>query len=429
MAQMTVDEVGGGKLQRLTTADGTPLKQALGRVEMRAKMRAFILVAPLLAFLGVTFLFPIAQMLFRSVHDPIVSEVVPNTLAAIEDWSAEDGLPPEEAYAALAQDLAKARENRFSGELGSFATRLNYEKPGSRSAVTRTARRIERMEPPFKGAMIDADADWGKVETWAAIQRLGNEYNAVQYLAAVDLRYNEYGEIVGQPEERQIYVTLFVRTLWMSVLVTGLALLLGFPISYMLATQPTRISNLLMILVLLPFWTSLLVRTTSWIVLLQSEGVLNDIFVWLGIVGDENRIQLIYNQTGTVIAMTQILLPFMVLPLFSVMKTISPSHMRAAQSLGAPRFQAFWKVYAPQTLPGVGAGSLLVFILAIGYYITPALVGGQDGQMISNFIAFHMQSSLNWGLAAALGGILLAGVLALYWLYNKLVGVERLTLG
>ncbi|MGP1254237.1 MAG: ABC transporter permease [Kiloniellales bacterium] len=427
MAQIAIGQT--DKPERLTTADGTPLKQALGRVEFRAKTRAFLLVAPLLVFLSITFLFPIGQMLFRSVHDPLVSQILPNTLVALEDWSAEDGLPPEEAFAALAQELAVARENRFSGDLGRVATRLNFEKPGIRSAVTRTARSVARMEPPFQEAMIDADDDWGKVETWATIQRLGNAYNAVQYLAAVDRRYDEFGDIVMQPENRQIYVQLFGRTLWMSLLVTALTLLLGFPISYLLATQPTRISNLLMIMVLLPFWTSLLVRTTSWIVLLQQQGVLNDILVWIGLVGDQNRIQMIYNQTGTVIAMTQILLPFMVLPLFSVMKTISPSHMRAAQSLGAPRFQAFWKVYAPQTLPGVGAGSLLVFILAIGYYITPALVGGQDGQMISNFIAHHMQSSLNWGLAAALGGILLAGVLALYWLYNKLVGVERLTLG
>lgn len=427
MAQIAIGQT--DKPERLTTADGTPLKQALGRVELRAKTRAFLLVAPLLVFLSITFLFPIGQMLFRSVHDPLVSQILPNTLVALEDWSAEDGLPPEEAFAALAQELALARENRFSGDLGRVATRLNFEKPGIRSAVTRTARSVARMEPPFQEAMIDADDDWGKVETWATIQRLGNAYNAVQYLAAVDRRYDEFGDIVMQPENRQIYVQLFGRTLWMSLLVTALTLLLGFPISYLLATQPTRISNLLMIMVLLPFWTSLLVRTTSWIVLLQQQGVLNDILVWIGLVGDQNRIQMIYNQTGTVIAMTQILLPFMVLPLFSVMKTISPSHMRAAQSLGAPRFQAFWKVYAPQTLPGVGAGSLLVFILAIGYYITPALVGGQDGQMISNFIAHHMQSSLNWGLAAALGGILLAGVLALYWLYNKLVGVERLTLG
>jgi putative spermidine/putrescine transport system permease protein len=138
---------------------------------------------------------------------------------------------------------------------------------------------------------------------------------------------------------------------------------------------------------------------------------------------------MIYNMQGTVIAMTHILLPFMVLPLYSVMKTISPSYVRAARSLGATPARAFWKIYFPQSVPGIGAGSILVFILAIGYYITPALVGGESGQLISNFIAFHMQKSLNWGLAAALGGILLGGVLALYWLYNKLVGIDNMKMG
>lgn len=151
--------------------------------------------------------------------------------------------------------------------------------------------------------------------------------------------------------------------------------------------------------------------------------------VWVGIVSEEGRIQLIYNAQGTVIAMSQILLPFMILPLYSVMKTISPNYMRAAQSLGAHRFIAYYRIYLPNTLPGIGAGCLLVFILAVGYYITPALVGGEDGRMISNVIAYHMQRSLNWGLGAALGGILLVGVIMLYWLYDKLVGVEKLKLG
>ncbi|MCB1833560.1 MAG: ABC transporter permease, partial [Geminicoccaceae bacterium] len=181
--------------------------------------------------------------------------------------------------------------------------------------------------------------------------------------------------------------------------------------------------------VLLPFWTSLLVRTTSWIAMLQQQGVLNDLLVWSGLVSDDGRLELMHNQTGTVVAMTHILLPFMVLPLYSVMRTISPSFMRAAQSLGAPRFLAFWRVYAPLTLPGVGAGAILVFILAIGYYITPALVGGTSGQLISNFIAYHMQSSLNWGLAAALGSILLSCVLLLYYIYNRIVGIENMKLG
>ena len=182
-------------------------------------------------------------------------------------------------------------------------------------------------------------------------------------------------------------------------------------------------------MVLLPFWTSLLVRTTSWIVLLQRNGVVNDLLVTLGLLSDNGRIQMIYNQTGTLIAMTQILLPFMILPLYSVMKTISPSYMQAARSLGATPATSFLKIYMPQTVPGIGAGCLLVFILSIGYYITPALVGGQKGQLISNFIAYHMKSSLNWGLAAALGAILLVAVLILYWLYNKLVGVDNMKLG
>jgi len=258
---------------------------------------------------------------------------------------------------------------------------------------------------------------------------MGDRYTGVNYLAAIDRHYDENDELVMQPEERQIYVTLFNRTMWMSLTVTFACLLLGFPIAYLLANLPMRYSNLLMILVLLPFWTSLLVRTTSWIVLLQTQGVLNDIMVWIGLFGDEDRIQLIFNAQGTVIAMTQILLPFMVLPLYSVMKTIPPSYMRAAQSLGAHRFIAYYRIYMPNTLPGIGAGSLLVFILAVGYYITPALVGGQDGQMISNLIAYHMQRSLNWGMAAALGGILLVGVIALYWLYNKIVGIDNMKLG
>jgi putative spermidine/putrescine transport system permease protein len=215
----------------------------------------------------------------------------------------------------------------------------------------------------------------------------------------------------------------------MSGLITFLCLLLGYPVAYLLANLPLKYSNLLMIFVLLPFWTSLLVRTTSWIALLQSQGVLNDVFVALGIADDAQRLQLIYNQAGTIIAMTHILLPFMILPLYSVMKTIPPSYLRAARSLGADQITAFRRVYVPQTVPGIGAGSLLVFILAVGYYITPALVGGQSGQLISNIIAFHMESTLNWNLAAALGGILLVGVVVLYWTYNRLIGIDNIKLG
>jgi putative spermidine/putrescine transport system permease protein len=215
----------------------------------------------------------------------------------------------------------------------------------------------------------------------------------------------------------------------MAALITFVCLLLAYPVAHLLATLPLKWSNLLMILVLLPFWTSLLVRTTSWMVLLQQQGVVNNMLVSLGVIGEDGRIAMMYNQTGTIIAMTHILLPFMILPLYSVMRPIPPSYVRAARSLGATSWTAFRRVYLPQTLPGIGAGSLLVFILAVGYYITPALVGGASGQLISNLIAFHMQDSLNWSLAAALAAILLGAVLVLYWLYDKLVGIDNLKLG
>jgi putative spermidine/putrescine transport system permease protein len=163
--------------------------------------------------------------------------------------------------------------------------------------------------------------------------------------------------------------------------------------------------------------------------MLQTEGIVNDFLVFLGVISNDGRIQMIYNMTGTIIAMVHILLPFMILPLYSVMKTIPPTYMRAATSMGASKTYAFTKVYFPQTIPGIAAGTLLVFILAIGYYITPALVGGNDGLLISNLIADHIKSTLNWSLGAALGTILLVVVLVFYWVYNKLVGVDNLKFG
>jgi putative spermidine/putrescine transport system permease protein len=197
----------------------------------------------------------------------------------------------------------------------------------------------------------------------------------------------------------------------------------------MLATTRAKYANILMICVLLPFWTSLLVRTSSWMVLLQKQGVLNDILVFFGIVADEQRLVMMYNMTGTFITMTQILLPFMVLPLYSVMKTISPTLMRAATSMGSTPLHAFRRIYFPLTYSGISAGSILVFVLAAGYYITPALVGGAKGVLISNRIAYHMQSSLDWSLATAMGTVLLATVLVAYWIYNRIVGIDNMRIG
>ncbi len=421
-------EAASNSYQVMTTADGTPLKVSLDRALRRSKLKAVLLVAPLFIFILFSFLVPIFDMLFRSVENQIVEESLPRSVAALQDWDPASGeLPSEAAFAAMVADIQEGAEARTIGRVG---TRLNYELSGMSSLFRKSARRAKKItEPPYKEQLINVDEDWGDINVWKLVKRESGAFTLSYYLSAVDLATTPDGEIVAQPEYAQVYVNLFIRTLWLSLLITGLCLLLGYPISYLLAILPTRTSNLLMIMVLLPFWTSLLVRTTAWIALLQQEGVINDILVWTGIISESGRLSMIHNQTGTIIAMTHILLPFMVLPLYSVMKTIPKSYMRAAMSLGANPTLAFIRIYMPNTVAGVGAGSILVFIISIGYYITPALVGGTSGTLISNFIAYHMSTSLNWGLAAALGTILLAVVLALYLLYDKIVGIDNMKLG
>jgi len=414
------------ELETLTTADGTPLKDRIRKSERRARIRAFLLVLPLLAFLIVTFVVPIITMMTRSVHNPEVVNYLPKTAEALADWNGES-TPGEPVFAAMASDMRRGLEDRT---IGRVARRVNRELPGARSMMLGTAREVDEMKPPYKRAFLAEDEEWGDVKFWGILQRETRLITPIYYLYALDYEYSPTGEIRARPEVYQIYTDLFVRTAWMSVLITVLCILLAYPVSYMLATLPLRYANLLMILVLLPFWTSLLVRTSAWIVLLQKQGVLNDLLVNAGFLSDDGRLRMIYNQTGTIVAMTHILLPFMILPLYSVMKTINPSYLRAARSLGANQFVAWFRVYFPLTLPGLAAGVMLVFILAIGYYITPALVGGETGIFISNLIASNMQgSTAQLKLAAALATILLVLVMIFYWLFNKLVGVERLKFG
>lgn len=420
-----VTEASGGPAM-LTTADGKPLRKALIRASRQARWRAFMLVAPLLAFVLITFVVPIGQMLYRSVHNDGFAAHMPQVSA----WFAETepGTEPDEAaFAALAADLQASAEARTIGIVG---TRINYELPGTRSMFTSTGRKVRGgLTPPFREAMLEIDKKWGDAAVWASMRNSSTAYTDSFYLASLDRTRNEAGEVVQVAENRRVYIMLFLRTLWLSAMVTLMTFILGFPIAHLLAVLPLRKSNLLMILVLLPFWTSLLVRTTSWMVLLQQQGVVNDLLIWLGVIDNGGRLKMMYNQVGTIIAMTHILLPFMILPLYSVMRTIKPSYARAARSLGATSWTTFRRIYFPQTLPGLGAGALLVFILAVGYYITPALVGGASGQLISNMIAEHMTGTLNWSMAAALAAILLACVLILYWIYDRLVGVDNLKLG
>ncbi|SLN68990.1 ABC transporter permease [Ruegeria meonggei] len=414
----------------MLAADGTPLKKSLARSLRRRKLRALALIAPLLLFVLLSFVIPIVSMLFRSVENSIVSETLPLTVIELQHWDAESGeLPDEALYAAFTKDMVAAVEAKQHTRLG---TRLNYEQTGMSSMFRKSGRQIKRLDveadAPFKEKLIDIHDGWGDVETWKVIKTHAVPITNGYFLNAVDMRRTPEGA-QSQPEDKQILIKLFGRTLFMSLVITGSCILLAYPISYLLANLPMRVSNLLMILVLLPFWTSLLVRTSAWKVMLQQQGVINETLVWLGLVADDARLVIINNQIGTIIAMTHILLPFMVLPMYSVMQTIPETYTRAAKSMGATNWTTFWRIYFPQSIPGIGAGSILVFILSIGYYITPEIVGGTKGVFISNRIAYHISSSLNWGLAAALGTILLAVVLLLYWVYDKIVGIDNVKLG
>jgi putative spermidine/putrescine transport system permease protein len=548
-AERAEDEYTGPML----AADGTPLKRSLNRALRRQKLSALLLIAPLLIFVLVTFIAPIADMLFRSVENEIVQETLPRTTTVLKDWNAESAASPgEPVFKALYQDIFIAKERKLHTRLGS---RLNYELTGASSLFRKSGRGVDKMGKVFQGqfedlnafwkkgenwndmmgsdawlasikewekssgtaqpefvlrdgiadilpqtaayyleyadfvqnedqdnlnktdpwpliysalfddltgptsasiagytgpgaselaevaaatpsfetvdfksAFIKIDKDWDQPPIWVTIREYSPRFTNGYFLNAVDMQKSENGPEL-RPENQRIYWTLFKRTLFMSVCITLSCILLGYPIGWILANLPARTANLLMILVLLPFWTSLLVRTSAWKVMLQQQGVVNDTLVWLGVVADDSRLALINNQTGTIIAMTHILLPFMILPLYSVMQTIPETYLRAAKSLGATNWTAFWRVYFPQSVPGIGAGSILVFILSIGYYITPEIVGGTTGTFISNRIAYHISSSLNWGLAAALGAILLAVVLGLYYAYDKIVGIDNVKLG
>ena len=418
--------------EQILTTDGIPLKVSLRKTERKNKIRAFLLVFPLLLFIIVTFVVPIGDMLLRSVDDSQINNVYAKTFEEYNKWDSEnDELPPEAVYEAIFNDIHYGDKV----QVGKALTRMNYSKSGWKSLIKKTRRAIKKIvksgELPtsYKETMISIHEGWGDRLFWVSMKQMVNENTAIYYWNAIDRTYDIDGNVIMQDEKRRMYIKTWVRTFKVSVYVTFFCLILGFPVAHLLANLPLRYSNLLMIFVLLPFWTSLLVRTTAWIVMLQQKGVINGVLVWLGIINDDQRIQMVYNMTGTIIAMTQILLPFMILPLYSVMKVIPKSHMRAAQNLGAKPVRAFIRVYLPQTVPGMSAGGLLVFVLAIGYFITPELVGGKDGQLIGHWIAYHLKTTLNWGLCAAIGSILLAIMLVLYWLYNKIVGIDNIKLG
>jgi putative spermidine/putrescine transport system permease protein len=406
----------------LVLGDPRSLQRSLARVERRRRLRAFALVLPLLVFLLLTFLVPIAVLLERAVENPEVATALPRTVVALQGWSRRD-VPPPEAFAAVVADLGALPD---SADAGALARRLNSEIAGARSLVMATYRALPLPHAgtprEAKASLLALDERWNDPRYWQAIAKNGSRWTADYLLASVDLRRDAEGRIERMPSDQRVFGRILARTFEISAIVTLACLVLGYPLAWWLSTLPARRANVLMILVLVPFWTSILVRVAAWIVLLQSAGLVNRALIGMGAI--DQPLALLFNRVGVVIAMVHILLPFMILPLYSVMKGVPPSYLRAAVSLGSAPLAAFFRVYVPQTFPGIGAGALLVFILAIGYYVTPALLGGADDQMLSYYVAQYSNVNVNWGMASALGALLLAATLVLYALYRRVVKSE-----
>ena len=407
-------------------ATGPALAVQLRRVERRKQLRAIALTLPLLIFLAVTFLVPLGALLVRAVENPEVAGTLSRTGDALAGWDRQ-AAPPDAAYAALLADLAAIPETAQAGVL---ARRLNTEVSGARSLIMNTYRALPLgtgLSPlQAKERLLAHDPRWAELPYWWAIAKNSSRWTPDYLLASVDLKRDAQGDVVRVGAEEAAFSDILLRTFSISAVVTLICILLGYPLAYWLSTLNERKANLMMILVLLPFWTSVLVRIAAWIVLLQTNGLVNRFLMFTGLTGEP--VPLLFNRLGVVIAMVHILLPFMILPLYSVMKSVPSNYVRAAVSLGSPPLAAFFRVYVPQTYPGVAAGGLLVFITSIGYYVTPALLGGAADQMLSYYVAQYTNVDVNWGMACALGSVLLATTLVLYAVYRRFAKAE-LSLG
>ena len=401
----------------------------LRRVESRKRLRAIALTLPLLMFLAVTFLVPLGALLVRAVENPEVAGTLRATGDALTGWDRQTA-PPDAAYAALLADLTAIPETAQAGVL---ARRLNTEVSGARSLIMGTYRALP-LAPlgvvlstaQARDKLVAHDPRWAELPYWWAIAKNSSRWTPDYLLASVDLKRDAQGHVVRVGAQEAAFSDILLRTFLISGIVTLICIVMGYPLAYWLSTLPERRANLMMILVLLPFWTSVLVRIAAWIVLLQTNGLVNRLLMFTGLTGEP--VPLLFNRLGVIIAMVHILLPFMILPLYSVMKSVPTNFVRAAVSLGSPPLAAFFRVYVPQTYPGVAAGGLLVFITSIGYYVTPALLGGAGDQMLSYYVAQYTNVEVNWGMACALGSVLLTTTLLLYAVYRRFAKAE-LSLG
>lgn len=355
-----------------------------------------LLVIPLAVYLFL-YLMPLASTVALSVDNGEIGRSLTN----FQD--ADPANRDNQAAALLADMQAMGR-----GEQATAARELNQEMSGFRTLFLNTARSADEIEPSAAG-LTAFDSRWADEIYWKVLEANSTRWTSRHYQKASGIERSADGELSRSGDD--IYVQIMVRTLVISAQVTLVTLLIGYPLAYAAVNARPGLARLVLIAVLMSFWISILVRTTAWVVLLQTNGLVNSTLLWLGIISEP--IQLIFNRFGAVVSMTHVLLPFAVIPMMNVMRTIPKSQSDASRSLGAGPIEGFLRVYLPQTYRGLVVGGGTVFILTLGFYITPTLTGGPSDQMVAFYIADFIKRSLNWGMASALSVMLLGMVLVI----------------
>jgi putative spermidine/putrescine transport system permease protein len=337
------------------------------------------------AFVG-----PLAVTLFTAAQDTEVQTALPRTAVLLRAWDGI-GLPDDGVYPVLGEELAAAESNQA---IGALIRRLNFETPGLRSLLLRTA----RAGRTGRGAMTALDARWADPAIWRLLRRATGPWTDLYLLRALDLTRADDGRIVAVESDQALFRAVLGRTFGIAALATALTLLLAYPV------------------------ISILVRATAWFILLQREGPINALLLALGLV--QQPAQLMFTRFAVVLAIVHVTLPFAILPLFAVMRRMDRGLLQAARGLGAASWQVFLRVHLPLAMPGVLAAGGIVFLISVGFYVTPVLVGGPGDQMAGAFIESYINQTLNWGMAAALAVLLLlgtAGLLLLVWVPLRLV--------
>lgn len=364
--------------------------------------RPLLLALPAGLLIAVGLLLPLLLVLATAVRDPQLREALPRSAALLRAWDGQ-GLPDEETFSTLAGELRAAEAEQ---RIGGLLQRLNFERTGLRGLLTRTAEAA--LAAPFRPAMVALHPGWGDPAVWHVLRRAAIGATPLYLLRAVDLDLSAEGEITAAAEAA--FLPMLARTLWIAGVTTLLCLGIGFALALAIHAMPPLWARVAIGCVLVPLWISLIVRMLAWFVLLQREGPVNAALVGLGVV--DAPVQIIFTRFAVYLASVHVLLPVAIVPMLGALRRQDRRLAHVAASLGAAAWRRFWRITVPLAWPGVRTAGVLVFTLAAGFYITPALMGGPGDQMLGAFIAEYATASLNWGMAAALGILLMGGVAA-----------------